>query len=148
MEKDKKRKTKRNIMIAVGIIGVAAAGILIYRNRSKICNSLANFKKPSNASWTSNPEIILSDEIPVDQEIVSNLTEAANDISNSFYKKTNGKVKLKTTVISNMSSHPTSGELQIDLSNVPHQFWYSLKSIAEEKMQMTGEINGDILEFS
>lgn len=147
MGKDKKKKTKRNIMIAVGIIGVAAAGILIYRNRSKICNRLANFKKPSNTSWTSNPEIILSDEIPVDQEIVSNLTEVANDISNSFYKKTNGEVKLKTTVISNMFSHPTSGELLIDLSNVPQQLRSSLKSIAEEKMQMVGEINGDILEF-
>lgn len=144
-----KKETKKRLLIGGVIVAAAAVvGFLAYRNRSKIRSFVANPKKPSGDNWTGEPEIILSEEVPVDNEIVSNLTDVAKDVTNTVYKETNGDVKLSTTVISNTSSHPDSGVLQIDLSNVPKERWAGIKSSAEQKMNMAGEIIGDVLEFS
>ena len=143
-----KKKAKKRLIIGGVIAVVAVGGIFAYRNRNQIHGFGANLKIPSKTNWASNPQVILSEEVPIDNGIVSNLTDVANSVANTVYKRTNGSVKLCTTVISNTFSHPNSGVLQIDLSNVSKVLWSNIKSIAEQKMNMKGEIIGNVLEFS
>lgn len=126
-----KKKSKKGLIIGGVIAVVAVGGIFAYRNRSQIHGFGANLKIPPKTNWTSNPQVILSEEVPIDNGIVSNLTDVANSVVNTVYKRTNGSVKLCTTVISNISGHPNSGVLQIDLSNVSKGLWSNIKSIAE-----------------
>lgn len=94
----------------------------------------------------SNVKVYRSEEIPVEKEIVEKLYDAAKAITREVKKLTG--VTPKIDVISNMASHPTSGELNVYTDNIPSNKMEEVQRICEKHMNMKAtEVTDNSISF-
>lgn len=130
------------------LVLVAAGAACVYKRDAikSIAKGISDSLR-DNALEDHTPDVkqILSEEVPVDSEIVNNLTEAATQIIEDVTNSTGEKITAK--VFSNMASHPESGRLEIPMDNLSQKGVDALKSAASKVMGEDGDVINNTLCF-
>lgn len=137
-EKEEKKNLKKKILVGFGFaVVVVGGGYLIWRNREKLFGTtskeLAKDAISSLKSIIPAPEVVLSEEVTNDMELVAQMVSACNKINQRFFEATGKTVAM--TVFSNRLGNP-NGQVEVITEGLSEGLKRLLQKIAEEEMHM------------